>query len=73
LLERFGLQADRGLTAIGQIVHDIDLRDDRFSRAETSGIEMVIAGIAAAHKRDTDRIEAGSAVLDALYSQLSRS
>ncbi|MBR0644938.1 chromate resistance protein [Roseomonas hellenica] len=67
LLARAGLD-DPALTAIGEIVHDIDLKDAKFGRAEASGIARVVDGIAAANKDDTKRIERGSAVLDDLYA-----
>ena len=71
LLEKFSLD-DSALHVIGEIVHDIDLKDDKFSRPETHGVQSVVAGIAAAHSDDNDRLTHGSAIFDALYSQLSR-
>src|SRR5262249_27129719 len=38
--------SDPALSAIGEIVHDIDLKDDRYGRAETAGVKSLIAGIA---------------------------
>jgi hypothetical protein len=70
LLERFSLD-DPALHAIGEIVHDIDLKDDKFARAETMGVQSVIAGIANRYRDDSDRIANGSSIFDALYSQLS--
>jgi len=66
LLARMGLH-DKALAAIGEIVHDIDLKDAKFGREEASGIARVIDGIAAAHRDDARRIERGSAILDDLY------
>lgn len=71
LLERFAL-ADRGLTAIAQIVHDIDCKDEKFRRAETAGIELLLRGITASHKSDGDRLKHGAALLDGLYAELMR-
>lgn len=71
LLERFSLD-DAALHAIGEIVHDIDLKDAKFNRAETAGVQTVITGVASAHADDSDRIAQGSAIFDALYSQLSK-
>ncbi len=71
LLERFSL-ADPALHAIGEIVHDIDLKDEKFNRVETMGVQSVIAGIAGTYRDDSDRIANGSPVFDALYSQLSK-
>ena len=67
LLDRFRI-TDRALHAIGEIVHDIDLKDEKFGRDEAAGIERVLAGIAAAHDGDDTRIERGSLVFDDLYA-----
>ena len=71
LLDKFSLE-DPALQAIGEIVHDIDLKDDKFKRADTAGVQTVITGVAAAHADDSDRIAHGSPIFDALYSQLSK-
>ncbi len=71
LLERFHLH-DPALQAIAEIVHDLDMKDEKHGRPETAGIEQVIAGIAMAHKEDAARIERGSAVLDDFYAYRSR-
>jgi hypothetical protein len=71
LLERFELR-DSALVAIGEVVHDLDIKDGKHQRPETAGIEQVIAGIAMANKDDNIRIERGSAVFDDLHAYLSR-
>ena len=67
LLEKFSL-ADRALHSIGEIVHDIDLKDEKFARQEASGIERVLAGIAAVYPDDSARLERGSHLFDDLYA-----
>lgn len=71
LLRRFGL-TDKALQAVAEIVHDIDLKDSKFARQETAGIDHLIAGIAMGHKDDTARLERASAVFDDLYEYLKR-
>ncbi len=71
LLERFALR-DAALLAIAEVVHDLDMKDEKYGRPETAGIEQVIAGIAMANKEDSVRIERGSAVFDDLHAYLSR-
>ena len=66
LLSRTGL-ADPALVAIGEIVHDIDLKDLKFGREETSGIAHLLAGLSITHKGDEQRIERGAALFDDLY------
>ncbi|WP_425450295.1 chromate resistance protein ChrB domain-containing protein [Virgifigura deserti] len=67
LLGHAGLD-DRALQTIGEIVHDIDLKDGKFGREEATGIKHLIAGIAMAHRDDEERIARGSAVFDDLYA-----
>ena len=71
LLERFRLD-DPALRAIADIVHDIDLKDPKFARAETGGVESLIAGIAMAHKDDEARLERAEAVFSDLYVYFRR-
>jgi hypothetical protein len=71
LIARFAL-AEPGLRAIAEIVHDIDLKDMKFGRPETAGIDHLIAGVAMAHKDDDDRLARGSAIFDDLYEYLKR-
>jgi hypothetical protein len=58
---------DRALVPIAEIVHDIDLKDSKFDRPETTGIDRLIAGIAMATDDDEVRLTQGSAVFDGLY------
>lgn len=66
LMTRLGLD-DPALVPIAEIVHDIDLKDDKFGREETPGIDRLVAGIAMAHKDDAGRLANGAAVFDGLY------
>lgn len=72
LLLRAGL-TDHALQAIGEIVHDIDLRDDKFKRPETAGVAMLVNGIALAHRDDHDRLRRAMDAFDEMYGMLSRS
>jgi hypothetical protein len=66
LLDRCGLK-DAALRAIGEIIHDIDLKDGKFGRTEVAGIRTLIEGIGAATNDDTQRIARGSEVFNDLY------
>jgi hypothetical protein len=66
LLARLNLN-DPALTAIAEIVHDIDLKDARYGRAETDGIANLITGLCLTNKDDAQRLVRGAAVLDDLY------
>ena len=63
---------DPALKAIAEIVHDIDIKDDKFGHPETSGIAHVIAGICRAQGHDENRVERGSELLDHVYEQFRR-
>jgi hypothetical protein len=67
LLDRAGLKKDRGLVALAEIVHDIDLKDGKFERPEAEGIRTLIAGICNGTQEDEDRLTRGGAVFDDLY------
>jgi hypothetical protein len=69
LLQRAGLHDD-ALAAIGEIIHDIDLKDGKYGREETAGIRIVMAGIATGKRDDEERLARGGAVLDDLYESL---
>ncbi len=71
LIEQTGVN-DPALSPIAQIVHDIDLKDSKYSRQETAGIDRLIAGIAMAHKDDETRLARGAAVFDDLYEYFRR-
>jgi hypothetical protein len=66
LFVRTGI-TDPALQAIAEIVHDIDLKDSKFGREETTGIASLIAGIALTNEGDEQRIAQGASVFDNLY------
>lgn len=66
LLQRAGLR-DSALREIAEIVHDIDLKDGKFGRAEAAGIRTLIDSICLATVDDDERIARAKAVLDDLY------
>jgi hypothetical protein len=70
LLARFGLADDPALQGIAEIVHDIDLKDEKFGRPESPGVAAVLGGITRAHASDADRIRHGAAIFDGLHAQL---
>ena len=72
LMRRFNLR-DKALAAIGEIVHDIDFKDDQFSRPETAGAAAMVRAIAESSKDDLKRIERGSILFDDLYAFFGKS
>jgi len=71
LLERC-VPKDSALRAIAEIIHDIDLKDDKFGRTEVAGIRTLIEGISVATKDDSDRIARGTEVLNSLYEYFKK-
>jgi hypothetical protein len=70
LVERMGLR-DAALTALGEIIHDLDLRDDKFGREEAAGVRSAIDGICTVARDDDQRIAAATPMLDGLHSHFS--
>lgn len=71
LLQRMHLE-DPALRPIADLIHDIDLKDARFERPETAGVERVITGICKGFKDDQERLARGSALFDDLYRAFGR-
>jgi hypothetical protein len=70
LLGVSGRGDDRGLAAIAQIVHDLDVRDDRYQRPETAGVAALIDGIVSRVDDDHRRLVESAPLFDALYASL---
>jgi hypothetical protein len=66
LLDHIGSK-DPALRAIAEIIHDIDLKDNKFGRDEAPGIRTLIDGIAVATTDDNERIARGASVFNDLY------
>ena len=71
LLARVGLD-DPALRAFAEIVHDIDLKDEKFAREETAGIKTLIAGICMATSDDEERFARGAAMFDDLHAYFQK-
>ena len=66
LLARFALD-DPALQRVGEVVHDLDCKESRFGHPEAAGVAAMVQGIAAAHERDEERLQAGLPLFEALY------
>jgi len=71
LIKSFGLK-DTALRELAEIVHDIDMKDRKFGRAEAAGLDVVVRALGDALRDDRRVLETGSTILDALYSHLSK-
>ena len=66
LIKAFGLK-DAALAPIAEIVHDIDLKDDKYGRKEAEGLSQIITGLSQKLKDDNKLLEKGLEIFDALY------
>jgi len=71
MIRRLGL--DQKLYArLEEIVHDIDLKDEKFGRPETAGIKTLFSAIVTAHPKDEERTEIGGKILDDLFEHFKQ-
>jgi hypothetical protein len=69
LIGRVGLP-DKGVRAIGEIVHDLDLKDGKYGRAEAAGVRLLLDGLMARTESDDERIERAMVIFDDLHEAL---
>lgn len=69
LIGRVGLP-DKGVRAIAEIVHDLDLKDGKYGRAEAAGVRMMLDGLMARTGSDDERIERALVIFDDLHEAL---
>ncbi len=67
LLKSFNIK-DKSLKKIAEIVHEIDLKDEKYNNPETRGIEDILIGIRKTSKNDSDALERGIAIFEMLYA-----
>lgn len=72
MLTRFGLSENKGLREIAEIVHDIDLKDDKFHRLEAAGLNSIIDGLSKVLRDDRKLLQQTSVVFDGLHALLSK-
>ncbi len=70
LVRRLG-QRDRRLTHLAEIVHEVDLRDQKFPRDEARGVDLAIRGLLVTFKDDQEVLAHGMILFDGLYAALS--
>ena len=71
LIKRFGFGDDPALGQIAEIVHDIDLKDDKFNRLEAAGFDATLRGLSALLKDDRKLLQQCGVIFDGLYALLS--
>lgn len=70
LVQAFGLR-DAAVVSIGHVVHDADLKDGKFSRGDTDGIEKAIRALGS-QLPDDELVEVGMVLFDGLLKIVQR-
>ncbi len=70
LVKSFGIK-DKAVKKIAEIVHDLDVKDDKYGKPEATGVEDILAGIRKTAKNDADGLERGMAAFEMLYQSKS--
>src|SRR5215213_7285719 len=72
MIKEFGLGDDAGIESLSEIVHDIDLKDNKFNRLEAAGLSTIVRGLADLLNDDRKLIQQTGPIFDGLYELLSR-
>ncbi|MBI1811667.1 MAG: chromate resistance protein [Nitrospirae bacterium] len=67
LVKSFNLK-DKTLRKIAEIVHELDIKDGKYSNAEAKGIEGLLSGIRKTAKADAEALEKGMEAFEMLYA-----
>lgn len=70
LMKSFGLK-DKILKRIAETVHELDIKDEKYSAPEAKGVEDILKGIRTTAGSDPDILEKGMAVFEMLYASKS--
>jgi hypothetical protein len=70
MVKSFGIK-DKAVKKIAEIVHDLDVKDDKYGKPEATGVEDILAGIRKTAKNDADGLERGMAAFEMLYQSKS--
>lgn len=67
ILRHAGLR-DRKLAILAEIVHEADIKDQKFAREEARGIDLVLRALLSAIKDDHEALAQGMTLFDGLYA-----
>lgn len=70
LADRFGLR-DAAVTRIGQIVHDLDMKETRYAPPEAPAVGRMVEGLRQVHPADGALLEQGILMFEALARSFS--
>jgi hypothetical protein len=72
LAERFGLE-DAAVVRLGQIVHDLDMKETRYAPPEAPAIDRLVDGLRQLHADDATLLQEGIAMFEALARSFNSS
>jgi hypothetical protein len=72
MVKRFGLVEIKGLREIAEIVHDVDLKDDKFHRLEAQGLNAIIDGLSKVLRDDRKLLQQSNILFDGLFALLGK-
>jgi hypothetical protein len=70
LVRRFGIRSP-AVERIGQIVHDLDLKEERYELPETIAVGRLVEGLRLLHQDDQELLNQGMELFEALYRSLA--
>jgi hypothetical protein len=69
LVSRFGIK-DRAVQNIARIVHDLDLKDDKFQPPDVVAVGRLVEGLRQMYRSDAQLLREGMKMFEALYRSL---
>lgn len=72
LCEVFGVRG-RAVTRVGELVHDLDLKDDQYGASDAPTVSAMIDGLQMTYADDHQLLECGIQMFESLYRSFERS
>jgi hypothetical protein len=69
LIARFKIKRP-AVRVLAEIVHDLDIQDQKYDRRETEGIRMALDGVIRGYRNDEERLQSAMSLLDSLTLSL---
>jgi len=71
MIQRFKLK-NPAITSLAEVVHDIDLKDNKYDHTETNGFNALVTGLNDTQPNDNQRLTEGFRLFDNLYAYFQR-
>jgi hypothetical protein len=71
ICQRFGVKAP-AIVRLGEVIHDLDIKDGRYGHPEREGVRRMLDGIVAQHARDEARVAAAATLFELFTSGSSK-